>query len=488
MEIDDLTAAERRVWRAFPRGGTVDFRCAGPADDPADGADWGPERTLRASVLKALLVSGPQVEGEVPALRVAGARITGPLDLTHAVLDTPVRLAHCHFTDPPDLYGAQVRRLSLRGSSLPGLGLAGVRIEGQLQLSDCRMRGRLQLAGAQIGGALLLARASLTTDDPAKPALRLNQATIGEDLWAPELCATGEIRLNGASVAGSIELSGARLDPPQGLAVDAQKLTVDGDLMMRRGRVRGWIGLRGARIAGRLDLSYIDLAHPGDTVLRAASAVMGQLWLRQGPPVDGRVSLRHTQIDVLFLEPEKLPGTVHLESLVYTSLIPGEPAARRLPLLERDGDGYVPFAYEQLTAAYRRIGDDDAARRVQLAKQRRRRTTLAWYGRVWGVVQDVTVGYGFRPLRAGGWLLSLVAVGALVFGLCPPRPLKPSEAPGFDPVFYTLDLLLPVISFGQESAFAPDGWYQKLSYMLILAGWVLASTVVAGVARILNRQ
>ncbi|MET8825046.1 membrane-associated oxidoreductase [Streptomyces sp. NPDC004610] len=486
MEINDLTAAEQRVWRAFPRGATVDFRAA-PGENAEDGADWGPERTLRASVLKALLVSGPQEDGEVPALRVAGARITGPLDLTHAVLDTPIRLSRCHFTDPPDLYGAQLRRLSLRGSSLPALDLGSVRVEGLLQLSDIRMRGRIQLVGAQLGGALFLARASLTSQDPAKPALRLNQATIGEDLWAPGLRATGEIRLNGATVGGGIDLSEARLDPPSGLALDAQKITVDGDLIVKRARVRGWIGLRGARITGRLDLSSIDLAHPGDTVLRAASAVIGQLWLRAGPPVDGRVSLRHTQVDVLFLEPDKLPGTVHLESLVYTSLIPNEPAARRLPLLERDGDGYVPYAYEQLTAAYRRIGDEDAARRVQLAKQRRRRTTLSWYGRAWGVVQDITVGYGFRPLRAGGWLLSLVAVGSLVFGLHPPRPLKPAEAPGFDPVFYTLDLLLPVISFGQESAFAPDGWYQKLSYVLVLAGWVLASTVVAGVARIVNR-
>ncbi|MFE4664758.1 membrane-associated oxidoreductase [Streptomyces sp. NPDC056716] len=487
MQIDDLTPAEQRVWHAFPRGATVDFR-TGADDDPDAGADWGPERTLRASVVKALLVSGPEVDGEVPALRVSGARVTGPLDLTHAVIDHPVRLAHCHFTDPPDLYGAQLRRLSLRGSALPALDLGGVRIDGLLQLSECRMGGRIQLVGAQIAGALFLARARLTTQDGAKPALRLSQATIGEDLWAPGLTATGEIRLSGTTVGGSVDLTEARLDPPGGPAVDAQKITVDGDVVMKRARVRGWIGLRGARITGRLDLSHIDLARPGEAVLRAGNATIGQLWLRGGPPVDGRVGLRHAQMDVLFLEPEVVPGPVYLEGLVYTSLIPGEPAARRLPLLERDGDGYVPYAYEQLTAAYRRIGDDDAARRVQLAKQRRRRATLSWYGRVWGTVQDATVGYGFRPLRACGWLLSLVAVGSVAFGLHHPRPLKPSEAPGFDPVFYTLDLLLPVISFGQESAFAPDGWYQKLSYVLVLAGWILASTVVAGVARIVNRQ
>jgi hypothetical protein len=157
-------------------------------------------------------------------------------------------------------------------------------------------------------------------------------------------------------------------------------------------------------------------------------------------------------------------------------------------MLERDGDGYLPYAYEQLTAAYRRTGDDDAARLVQLAKQRRHRRTLPWYGRLWGHVQDATVGYGFRPLRAAVWLLSLLAVGSVTYGLHHPPPLQPSEAPEFNPVFYTLDLLLPVISFGQESAFAPRGWYQTLSYVLIITGWILATTVVAGVTRTVSRQ
>jgi hypothetical protein len=182
-----------------------------------------------------------------------------------------------------------------------------------------------------------------------------------------------------------------------------------------------------------------------------------------------------------------LPGRVFLSDLTYTTLTPHLPAERRLPMLERDFR-YEPHTYEQLTAAYRRIGDDHAARLVQLAKQRRLRTTRAWYGRVWGYVQDATVGYGFHPLRAAVWLLSLLAVGSIAYGLHHPRPLKASEAPHFNPVFYTLDLLLPVISFGQEEAFAPTGWYQYLAYALIITGWILATTVVTGVTRTVSRQ
>ncbi|GAB2849964.1 membrane-associated oxidoreductase [Streptomyces deserti] len=486
MEIDNLTPAELRVWQAFPRGEVVDFRTGGD-EDTAAGADWGAERTLRASMLRALLVSAPQEDGEIPALRVKGARITGPLDLTHAVVDHPIRLSDCYFTDPPDLYGAQRRRLSLRGSVLPALDLGSARVDGVVRLSDCRLRGRVQLSGAQISGALFLERTELTARDPGEPVLKLQRTVIEDDLRAPDLRAHGEVRLNGATVNGSVDLTGARLSHPGQIALDAQTLTVESDVLLRSTRVHGWIGLRGARVAGRLDLSYAHLSNPGDAALRATSCAIGELWLRKGPPPEGTVNLRRAQIDVLFLEPETVPDRVLLNSLVYTSLTPHEPAERRLPMLERDGDGYVPHAYEQLTAAYRRIGDDHAARLVQLAKQRRHRGTLPWYGRLWGRVQDVTVGYGFRPLRACVWLLSLLAAGSVAYGLHHPEPLKPSEAPPFNPVFYTLDLLLPVISFGQEGAFAPHGWYQTLSYVLVLTGWILATSVVAGVTRTVSR-
>lgn len=487
MEIDNLTPAELRVWRAFPLGESVNFR-AGDDEDTADGAGWEPERTVRAAVLRALLLNGPQEDGEIAALKLSGARITGVLDLRYGTADHAVRLSHCFFEEAPLLYGARLRQLNLSWSVLPGLTAATMKVEGVLRMTDCRLRGPVRLGGAQIAGALFLDRAHLTSPDGSEPMLQLNQVTIGDDLWAPGLRIDGEMRLNGANIAGSVNLNEARLSRPGHHALDAETLTVEGDLLMRNAQVRGWIGLRGGRVAGRLDLSYAILSNPGDAALRASSCTIGELWLRKSPRLDGTLNLRRAQIDVLFLEPEVVPSEVLLSSLVYTTLTPHEPAERRLPMLERDGDGHVPHSYEQLTAAYLRIGDDRAARLVQLAKQRRHRTTLPWYGRLWGHVQDATVGYGFRPLRACVWLLSLLAIGSVAYALHHPRPLKPSEAPDFNPVFYTLDLLLPVISFGQEGAFAPEGPYQTLSYALVIAGWILATTVFAGVTRTVSRQ
>ncbi|SEG48860.1 hypothetical protein SAMN04489712_105501 [Thermomonospora echinospora] len=151
MEIADLTPAERRVWQAFPRGEVVDFRRSDD-EDAEDGHAWGPERTVRAKVLRALLLSGTAEEGEVAALRVVGARITGILDLQYATVEHAVRLWGCHFERAAILYGAHVRQLNLSHSYLPALEAATLHVEGVLRLTDCRVPGQVRLGGARLSG------------------------------------------------------------------------------------------------------------------------------------------------------------------------------------------------------------------------------------------------------------------------------------------------------------------------------------------------
>ncbi|WP_369032354.1 MULTISPECIES: hypothetical protein [Streptomyces] len=105
-----------------------------------------------------------------------------------------------------------------------------------------------------------------------------------------------------------------------------------------------------------------------------------------------------------------------------------------------------------------------------------------------GYVQDAAVGYGYRPLHAGLRLLALLVCGALYSGPHPPAPLEAGKAPRFNAVFCTLDLLVPIITFGREAAFAPRDTGQWVAYTLIAAGWILATTVTAGISRAISRQ
>ncbi|MEU8778272.1 membrane-associated oxidoreductase [Streptomyces sp. NPDC048606] len=491
MEITDLTPAERRVVDAFPRGEGVDFR-AGPGETSHDGASWGPERTLRAEVLRSLLIGGSAEAGRVAGLKVYGARIVGKLDLKYAVVDHPIRLRGCWFERKPMMYGAQLRAVVLGDSTLPGLTAATVRVEVVLRLSGCRIEGPVRLAGARIDGGLFLQGATVTPGDQAdevdEPPLQLNHAEIGTDIIADGLAVHGEFRLNGSTVTGQVNLDGARLINPGGIALHAETLTVGSDLRGHRLHAEGMVNLTGARIPGQLVLRRARLSNPGDVALRASSSVIGEFWLRKCPTIDGIVNLRRAQFDMLWIEPSVWPSAVRMDGLTYRLLQPHLPAEERVPLLEREEDGYLPYAYEQLAAAYRTVGDETSARTVQLAKLRRHRRTRPRHSRVWGLLQDTTVGYGFRPMRAAGWLLALLVTGTIAYGLRPPRAMKAGEAPDFNPVFYTIDLLVPIVGFGQETAFAPSGWYQWLSYLLIVTGWILATTTAAGISRSLSRQ
>ncbi|MEU1115395.1 hypothetical protein [Streptomyces sp. NPDC005879] len=288
-------------------------------------------------------------------------------------------------------------------------------------------------------------------------------------------------------ISGDITFNDAVLSNPGGTALHASNLSGGADLHAERLRAYGRLNLPGVRLPGRLNLDGARLSNPGGTALRA-SVVASALYLNSPERIEGDVTLRGSQLEFLFAPPGIWPDRVRLDGFTYARLGPHEPAERWIDVLGRDTEGFVPYAYEQLTSAYRRVGDDAAARTVQLAKERRHRATLAWYARAWGHLQDVTVGYGFRPTRAAVWLLSLLLVGAVTYAVREPAALKPAESPKFNSLFYTLDLLLPIVDFGQEKAYASQGAYQWFGYALVVLGWTLATTIAAGVTRAISRQ
>ncbi|MCZ9342334.1 oxidoreductase, partial [Streptomyces sp. TRM76130] len=160
----------------------------------------------------------------------------------------------------------------------------------------------------------------------------------------------------------------------------------------------------------------------------------------------------------------------------------------RLPWLRRDPEGFTPQPYEQLASVYQAHGRDADARDVLVAKQRSMRATLAPPARLWSLLQDVTVGYGYRPLRAVWLLACVLALGSTLFATWPPGPVGDGPRPRFQPVIYTLDLLLPLVDLGQERVYGPSGATQWVSIVLIGIGWLLATTVAAGAGRVLRRS
>ncbi|WP_328722103.1 hypothetical protein OHT52_23165 [Streptomyces sp. NBC_00247] len=132
---------------------------------------------------------------------------------------------------------------------------------------------------------------------------------------------------------------------------------------------------------------------------------------------------------------------IELDGLTYQELRPLLPASQRLAWLNRSGE-YSPHAYERLATYYRQLGHDHDAHTVQLARHRRRRGSAQLPARLWGYFEDLTVGYGYRPGRALGWLLALTTLAAIVFAAVPPQPVR-ANGPAFQPAAFALDVIGP---------------------------------------------
>jgi hypothetical protein len=102
----------------------------------------------------------------------------------------------------------------------------------------------------------------------------------------------------------------------------------------------------------------------------------------------------------------------------------------------------------------------------------------------------LTVGYGYRTWLAGAWLAGLLALGTWVFSRAYPGQMTPSvtHPPAFHPLAYTVDVLIPIVSLGQQNTWQPQGTALYWSWALTAAGWVLTTAVVAGLTGILKRD
>jgi hypothetical protein len=449
-------------------------------------------------------------------------QVRGRFDARDATVDGGLRIQNAHVASL-HLGGARLTRtdnaaLHAGGLTVDGgvwcwegfsaegeLRLIGARLGANLNLDDARLAnpggvalnldsatagevtaqhlvvesGQVSMVGTQIAGALDLPEARLAE------GMHVENATLGS-VRLRNLYADGEVTLRISRVAGRIFLHGAEIIAPGNVALRLSRTQVGADIYAKDMRLRGALLLRHARIDSNLDLTGSRIEAPDGLAVDAQNLVAGVMTLLPAEPFGGAVTLSHARIGVLRDDPERWPARLRLDGLTYEALEPALPPAVRLDWLRRDPEGFQP--YEQLAAHYTAVGRHADARVVLHAKERRQRGSETVFGRVWGGLQDYTTGYGYQPWRAVLWLAVLLTAGTALYGHSPPRALKPGEAPHFNPFGYTLDLLLPIVDLGQERAFNPAGAHQWLSYLLIAAGWVLATTIAAGAARVVGRR
>jgi hypothetical protein len=545
LTYEDLTEPERAVWDAIEAGTMVSLPLGGPAADAStEGSKWGEDRQIRAQVLFQLATGRTgRKEVRTRALRLTGARITDALDLRAESLACPFILRRCFCDEPVDLTEAQAPALCLADCHLPGLTAKHSEWRGDVVLTEINVNGELHLEGAHLGGDLDLSRATLI--NPKGSALLADALNVDGNVLCGGLTAQGDVDFDGARIEGFMEFAGATLENPDGIALRGEGLSTGRSLMCWLGfRAQGEVSLLRARVGGSLDFSDATLINPHGYALDAdgitvahnvgfregfnAQGTVNLLGCNIGNQVDfagatlsypdgdalvlsqmhshalifrpsvvlnGRVDLIHARVGVLIDSEDVWPKQVALTGFVYDSLRekPKVEVPARLRWLENNEDGYTPQLYEQLATVYREAGRDEDARRVAIAKQRRRRTELNWPGRVWSALLLWTVGYGYRTWQAALWLLGLLLIGWIVFGAAYPNQMIPAKHPGeplphFQPLIYALDTLLPVVNLQQQENWIPRGVAQWWAWVSILAGWVLTTAVVAALTGLIKKD
>ncbi|RFU85868.1 oxidoreductase [Streptomyces triticagri] len=510
-----FTAAEMYMWQAFRNGSRFDGTVGDPEiDDPHGGRPWGAERSVRARVVCLLMLDGPPaLHGRVSSIKLRGIQITGTLDVAGGSVTPYVEMEGCRFENEVLLPESRFGTLRLLNCSIPRLEAARLHTEGDLHLPRCHVHRGIRLTDAHIGTDLLLNQAVVHRDRRGRSVMG-DGLTVAQDLQAELMESHGEISLRGAQVGVSLSLRGSTLSNPYGsMALNAPQLTVERTLYMtpaalsnpqvtggatpargvrvQRFECQGGIRLNDGRFGDAVDLEKARFVMENEQEVSLRRIQVPELRFLGERPQRGKVVLSGAKVVNLVDKSTSWPGPggLSVAGFSYENLIPSGsfPLVRRIGWVAAATPEYSPEPYEMLASVLRNSGEDADAREVLLAKQRRRRETLTVPGRIWGHVQDWTVAYGYRPGRAAVWMAFLWAVGALVFAQHQPPEIKDGESPQWNAALFALDLLLPVIDLGQSGYWRLEDQWQWLGAILVLLGWILATTVAAGASRLLRR-
>ncbi|HEY3952314.1 MAG TPA: hypothetical protein VGM53_02980 [Streptosporangiaceae bacterium] len=496
-------------------------------------------------------------EARLGALNLDGSAFPG-IEGTNLVVDGDLGLSRIRSSGPVTLADARVSgavrlrkaAITVRGGSAPAFDGDGMTVGHDFNAAGLTAEGEVTLVDAHIAGVLDLGKSTLSR--PGDVALRLDRAEVASSLYCNAgFTVTGRVDVIGAHVRGSVYFTRAELGKPpaaapggtgagsgagtgggpgaagpaaRGAALRLVRTRIDGDLGCWKGFVaHRTIDIRRSSVGGEFSLlttdlrgrpTAADLSHGRFATLTIAGGEpTGFLdftkarcdFFRDGPSPGwprGNIILDEFEYGAIQMTPAvlkngKKPDYREQLNIRKQWLRRAMAASRRRS--SGAHDGYLPQPYDQLAAAYRRVGDDHAARAIQLAKYRQRDRATSWrrwYSKVWNFVQDGAIGYGYVPWRALLWLGVLFVAGMLLFryvGAFRPYSIVGAHRPGAsftlnNSVSYTLDLLLPTSGLQDRQAWQSSGPGEVAAAFLVALGLLLTATVFAAAARVLQRN
>jgi hypothetical protein len=473
--------------------------------------------------------------GQPVAIWAGDATIKAGIDLLGATVTGTLNIASANI-------GGHVSAISATfdaGGQLWAVWAQGATIAQSLYLNSAVVTGTVAITRANIGGQL---SASTATFDAARRghAVVAEGVTISQGMYLNGVTVTGTLAISRANIGGKFLARHATFDgSSHGLAIDARGARISEGMDFDGATVTGTLDLTNANIGGQISAfnATFEAARKAAAIM-AWGATIGQIFQRDflRVTVGGKIDLSGADVGLLVDSPDLwglrreqwgFKPTVQrdrpswqLEGLTYRRLDesawpPTLKTRVKLRIRWLDGnDTASPSIYQELAGEYRRVGHPGAARRVLIAGNDRlnrpepgdsRLRRLGKSLRRWGFGR--TVGYGYQAGRALIGVLLVAAVLAVLVSshedvmvaTYQNKPITANQtcsqgAPCFEPAVYALDVVLPIVSLGQQKDWKPDpsdgGWgvaLKWLVYVATAAGWVFATLVVAAFSGVLKR-
>jgi hypothetical protein len=368
-------------------------------------------RTVRAELVRFLALDGDDsTPVHEKGVRIQGALISNALDFEGCTLTKDIFLLNCELEGTLTLRDAVTRTINLEGSKC--LNIVGDRLEvsGSLLLRRKFVAtGDVRLLGAKISGTLDCGGGSFTGPDRYGNVLACDGIETGGAVHLNErFSASGIVRLVGARIGIDLncatgtflaDSTGERSDVDRSqekIAIDLSRAIVVGTL---------WLTGRHGEVAafhGGVDLTSAKIGRIVDAVVASAPC---------------------STCDALLAGARAGPTFLRLDGLTYDRF--GEPtdvtALSRIAFLylQREKDleeVFKPQPWEQMIKVLRDMGHYREARSVAIEKQIRLRKAGKISGpRFWHKLYGGLSRYGYRPYLLILWALGIAAGCASLF-------------------------------------------------------------------------
>ena len=395
-----------------------------------------------------------------------------------------------------------------------------------LALGGCEER-RVHENGIDLYGANITGQIDLANCEKVKP-LGVMRSLVLDGIVASN-AKFSDLFLNG-SECGSLNFQGA---------------SFSGHLFLRKNfSCEGEVNLIGSTIKGQFNCNQSTLSNKNGFALTAENARFeGQFYWIKVTVLEGDVSFIRARIDAILDDDASWPSDgLFLDGLEYGTILGLDlNVEKRLSWLAKNKVtlGFEPQPYQQLAKVYGEMGHRRDRGTVLIEMENRLRNwqvssmfdqasspwayLVAAFHWLIGKLAKWVVGYGHRPARSLIWaigvilLTSLWAKSAWDEGSMTPSAAQVlvssewqelagpdgSKTPGiiwsekteagqdyetFHPIAYASDLFIPLVDFGQESAWAPStnrgpwGWHLWWARWFIEGfGWIITAMGAAAI-------